>query len=251
VAQRVLIIDDEEHLRGMMRLTLETAGYEVGEAADGDAGLKQFGDGSKWDAVLLDQKMPGLDGLETLRRIRGRDREARVVMVTAFASVELAVDAMKIGASDFVRKPMTPETLRNALTAALEKPRAGRPASVSEDEDGATPLVTTLTLNGFRFWPADGEQARPANPYERRYTVRDQSGRETEVVVEIDEEAVGYVERMIRRRLPPESSFWTSQAERFLGDFLWNESRLPPNARLTLKGIDRDDLPAAERWKDD
>ena len=127
MAQRILIIDDEDHIRQVMRLTLEAAGYEAGEAADGPRGLEAFGDGSTWDAVLLDQKMPGMDGLETLRHIKDRQAGARVIMVTAFASIELAVDAMKLGATDFVRKPMTPEILRNAVTAALAKPLAPSP----------------------------------------------------------------------------------------------------------------------------
>jgi DNA-binding NtrC family response regulator len=121
MSTRILIIDDEAHIRRMMRLTLETAGYEVGEAGDGLQGLETFGDGTTWDAVLLDQRMPGMDGLETLRRLKERDPEARIIMVTAFASIELAVEAMKLGATDFVRKPMTPEILRNTVAAALDK----------------------------------------------------------------------------------------------------------------------------------
>src|SRR4051812_35989442 len=116
---RILVVDDEEHLRRVMRLTLETSGYEVTEAADGESALRGFGDGATVDAVLLDQKMPGIDGLETLKRLKLRRPDARVIVVTAYASVELAVDAMKLGATDFVRKPMTPETLRHAVAAAL------------------------------------------------------------------------------------------------------------------------------------
>jgi len=66
----MLISDDEAHVRRMMRLTLETAGYEVGEAGDGPQGLAAFGDGTTWDVVLLDQKMPGMDGIEVLRRMQ-------------------------------------------------------------------------------------------------------------------------------------------------------------------------------------
>ncbi len=118
---RVLVVDDEEHLRRVMRLTLEADGYEVAEAPDGEEALRLFGDGSSVDATLLDQKMPGLDGLETLRRMKQRRADACVIMVTAYATIELAVDAMKLGATDFVRKPMTPETLRHAVAAALSK----------------------------------------------------------------------------------------------------------------------------------
>jgi DNA-binding response OmpR family regulator len=82
---RILIVDDEAHIRQMMRLTLEAAGYETDEAATGEEGLALFGDEGGFAAVLLDQKMPGLDGLETLREIKKRGPEACVVMVTAFA----------------------------------------------------------------------------------------------------------------------------------------------------------------------
>ena len=68
---KLLIIDDEPHIRQMMRLTLEAAGYQVDEAADGQAGLDALRDGGEYDAVVLDQKMPGLDGLETLRAHQG------------------------------------------------------------------------------------------------------------------------------------------------------------------------------------
>src|SRR3982750_4639609 len=105
MSKRILVIDDEENIRRVTRLTLQAAGYEVGEAGDGERGLEAFGDGSGWDAVLLDQRMPGMDGLETLEQIKERDSAARVIMVTAYASIELAADAMKAGALDFVRKP--------------------------------------------------------------------------------------------------------------------------------------------------
>src|SRR4029453_17539688 len=125
---RILVVDDEEHLRRMMRLTLEAAGYEVEDAADGVAGLALFGDGTRFDASLLDQRMPGMDGLEVLRRMKLQRSDAVVIMVTAYATIELAVDAMKLGATDFVRKPMTPKTLQHAVAAALAKrERAGAP----------------------------------------------------------------------------------------------------------------------------
>src|SRR5438093_109820 len=119
---KLLIINDEAHIRLMMRLTLEAAGYQVDEAATGEEGLARFGDGSGYAAVLLDQKLPGVDGLQTLVRLKDVKREVCVIMVTAFASIELAVDAMKLGA-DFLRKPMTPETLRGAVAAAFDSGR--------------------------------------------------------------------------------------------------------------------------------
>lgn len=249
MSKRILIIDDEENIRRMTRLTLEAAGYEVGEASDGVQGLEVFGDGSNWNAVLLDQRMPGMDGLETLRQIKDRNRAARVIMATAYASIELAVDAMKLGATDFVRKPMTPEILRNALGAALSKQpqlsTAAAAASAVTQEVSAEPLIQAITMNGFTIVESEGAWNAPD---ERRYTVKSPSGKNYEVLVQIDDEAVGYVERMIGRRLPPENSFWTLQAQRMLSDYLWNEGKVPPTGRLIVRNLDQDELPVAARW---
>jgi CheY-like chemotaxis protein len=246
--KRILIIDDEEHIRRMMRLTLEVAGYGVGEAPDGLEGLKLYGDGSAWDGVVLDQRMPGMDGLEALRRIKESNPRARVVMATAYASIELAVDAMKLGASDFVRKPMTPETLRNAVAAALTKEKQAS-AAVEQLEAPSPPIIETITMNGFSILDMDKEGWQL--PDQRRFAVVSPSGTRHEVLVQIGAEAVGYVERLTRRRLGPESSFWTEQARRLLSDYLWNEGDVPLTKKLILKQISRDELPIAERWEEE
>lgn len=252
---RILVIDDEDHIRRVMRMTLEAAGYEVGEAADGPRGLEAFGDGSAWDAVLLDQRMPGMDGLETLRHLKARKADARVIMITAYASIELAVDAMKLGALDFVRKPMTPEIVRNAVTAVLAKPAAAAPAPLPPLEtapERAYALIARLTLNGFRLWRApDLGGTRPPDLSRRRFVVQHPDGQEQEVIVEIVPEVIGFVERATGRRLPLENSFWTWEAEHVLNDFLWNEGKVPLGGRLTIATVDRDDLQVATRWEGD
>jgi CheY-like chemotaxis protein len=252
MSQSVLIIDDEEHIRQMMRLALETSGYEIGEAKDGSEGLNLFGDGSAWSAVVLDQRMPGMDGLETLQKLRGANPSARIIMATAYASIELAVDAMKLGATDFVRKPLTPEALRNAVAAALAKkiaaPAAAEASAAAMPEATSLGTVKTITLNGFSILDEGDEKSKVPN--ERRFVVVGPEGNREEVLVLIDDEPVGYVERMIRRRLPPESSFWTEQARDLLSDYLWSESQTPPNGRLTVKDFNPDKLPIAERWEE-
>ena len=252
MSKHILIIDDEEHIRQMMRLTLEAGGYAVGEARDGQEGLKVYGDGSGWDGVVLDQRMPGMDGLETLRRLKDGNPSARIVMATAYASIELAVDAMKLGASDFVRKPMTPETLRNAVAAALAKEIKKAPASVEptppKQAPASPPIIETITMNGFSIVDSDQELQVPDH---RRFLVVGPEGNPQDLLVQIDEEPVGYVERMTRRRLPPESSFWTEQARDLLSDYLWSEGKIPLGGKLTLKDFDPDKLPIAERWSED
>jgi CheY-like chemotaxis protein len=251
MARRILIIDDEENARLVTRRTLEAAGYEVGEAADGERGLEAFGDGTGWGVVLLDERMPGMDGLETLRHIRARRSAARVIVSTAYASIELAVEAMKLGAYDFVRKPLTPELLRNAVAAALSRPPdasgRGRVDSVARETALAPHFhnIQTVTMNGFTIIESEGG---PRVSGERRFTVRSPGGDEHEVSVSIEDEAVGYVERMTRRRLPAVSSFWTIQAQHALSEYLWREGRVPPTRRLSVEDVDRDELPVAARW---
>jgi DNA-binding response OmpR family regulator len=248
MARRVLIIDDEEHIRQVMRMTVEAAGYEAGEAADGHQGLQVFGDGSGWDAVLLDQRMPGMDGLETLRHIKERQPTTRVIMVTAFASIELAVDAMKLGATDFVRKPMTPEILRNALTATLGRPEPAAPVAAAAP---ARPVVSRLTLNGFRLWLApDRPGAPPRREFRRSFVVQHPDGREQEVQVEFDPEAAAHVQGAAHRDLPVESPFWAALAERLLNSVLWTEGRAPAGGTLTIGAshLNAESVQLAAQW---
>jgi DNA-binding response OmpR family regulator len=249
MSQHVLIIDDEENIRRMMRLTLEAAGYEVGEANNGRQGLDLYADGSGWDVVLLDQRMPGVEGLEVLRRLNQRHAAARVIMVTAYASVELAVDAMKLGATDFVRKPMTPEILRGAVAAALTKSSQRWAEPLGEAKAQVErPQIETVTLNGFEIIRAPAAEALRTQPDERVFIVRAPDGNHSQVVVKIDDEAVSYVERITRRRLAADNSFWDYAAERLVSDYLWNQGKIPPAGKLSLKEIDRDQLLTAERW---
>jgi CheY-like chemotaxis protein len=248
MSERILIIDDEEHIRRMMRLTLEAARYTVAEAGDGYAGLEVFGDGSEWDLVVLDQRMPGIDGLETLRRLKEVNPDVRVVMATAYASIELAVDAMKLGAADFVRKPMTPETLRQAVAAALARPGSAQFLSSSDSSAASSLAVETITMNGFSILDSNKEDWQIAE--QRRFTVVSPSGSRHEVVVQIDEEVVDYVERLAKRRLPFESSFWTEAARRLLANYLWTKGKVPRTRMLTLNRLERDAILAAERWRE-
>lgn len=235
--ERVLIIDDEENIRQMLRLTLETAAYEVGEAEDGMEAFAILGGDPAWNVILLDQRLPLMEGTEVLRRIKVLAPQARVVMMTAFASVELAVQAMKLGATDFLRKPLTPEMVRNSVAAALKR-FAGDADAAGHVTPGEEANIQTVTLNGFAILPGSYTAAQPN---ERRFVVRKPNGRGHEVVVEIAQEAREIAERMARGALIDEG-FWTSQAETFLSDFIWNDGDVPHSGRLVLKDIDRDAL---------
>ncbi len=118
---RILVIDDTKNIRKMVGLTLEKEGHAVQAAEDGVQGLELFGDGTAWDLTLIDQRMPELEGREVAREVRRRDPAARLVMMTAFATIELASDVLRAGATDFLRKPFSSDVLRGAVMAALAR----------------------------------------------------------------------------------------------------------------------------------
>jgi DNA-binding NtrC family response regulator len=115
--QRVLVVEDEDKLRRVLQLHLQGAGFEVDQARSGEEGLR-FAD--RADLVITDLKLPGIDGLELIGALRRQNSRTPVVMITAFGSVETAVEAMKSGASDFVTKPFSLDHLLTVVNKALE-----------------------------------------------------------------------------------------------------------------------------------
>lgn len=116
------IIDDEPVIRDVLSQLLTSEGYEVEISASGEEALEKFPSPS-FDAILLDLLMPGLDGIEVLRRIKRIDPLAPVIIITAYGSVESAISAMKIGALDYVQKPFKHDDLLLAIEKAVERKR--------------------------------------------------------------------------------------------------------------------------------
>ena len=115
---RILVIDDEAAIRDSLRMTLEYEGYEFIGAATGQEGLA-LAEREAPDLVLLDVKMPGMDGIEVLERLRNMNEALPVVVVSGHGTISTAVEATKKGAFDFIEKPFASErvlvSLRNAL----------------------------------------------------------------------------------------------------------------------------------------
>lgn len=117
---KILIIDDEESIRTMMRMTLELDGYEVLDAEDGPSGLAMFKEHAP-KIVLLDVRMPGMSGLEVLSRIKAADPDTEVLIITGHGDMDMAIECMRKEASNFLTKPVSDELLSVALKHALEK----------------------------------------------------------------------------------------------------------------------------------
>ncbi len=115
--KRILVVEDEEKLRRVIELQLLSAGFDVDKAASAEEGIRVV---DRADLVLTDLKLPGMDGLEFLALIRRQNTQAPVVMMTAFGTVETAVEAMKAGATDFLLKPFSLDHLMQVISKALE-----------------------------------------------------------------------------------------------------------------------------------
>jgi DNA-binding NtrC family response regulator len=121
--QRILIIDDEAAIRESLETLLSLEGYAVETAADGTQGLVRI-DTRSYDLVLLDLALPGQNGLEILARIRERQPQLPVIMITAYGTVDNVVDAMRGGAQNFVQKPWDNEKLLADIRASIARHRA-------------------------------------------------------------------------------------------------------------------------------
>ena len=115
---RVLVVDDNPRARQSMADVLAAAGHEVVASASAIEGLK-LADRQFFDVIITDLQMPGMDGLAFIRALAERKDEAQIVMVTAFASVTSAVEAMRYGAFDYIEKPFDVEQLEQLVARAL------------------------------------------------------------------------------------------------------------------------------------
>jgi len=122
----VLVVDDEESMRYFLTRALKRKGYEVTVAPTGGEALETLAEEPR-DLVLLDLKLPDVDGIELLGKIRELRPEAAVVMMTGFGTVERALEAMRRGAADFVTKPFRVEQVLGKLEAARAAPRTTTP----------------------------------------------------------------------------------------------------------------------------
>jgi FixJ family two-component response regulator len=120
MSSRILIVDDETNVRLNYRITLETEGYEVFEAGTSAAALQELIEGS-FALAILDLRMPGMDGLELLAKMREVGITVPATIVTAYSDVPNAVKAMKLGAIDFLQKPLRPEDLRRIVAEILKR----------------------------------------------------------------------------------------------------------------------------------
>lgn len=133
--ESILIVEDEEKIVRLLEIELEYEGYETGKAMDGIDAFDMFLS-QKWDLILLDIMLPGMSGIELLRRIRGKNSTVPIILLTAKDSIEDKVSGLDLGASDYITKPFRMEELLARIRAVLRMSQATIlvPPSPIEDE---------------------------------------------------------------------------------------------------------------------
>lgn len=131
---RILVVDDERNIRKTLSIVLEAGGYQADTASDGEEALDKIKE-LHYDIAFVDLHMPRLGGLELLRLVRGLSEETAVVILTAYGSVAYAVEAMKLGAVDFLEKPFDPKTIQLLAEEILLRQRLGSSRSGGSVED--------------------------------------------------------------------------------------------------------------------
>ena len=179
----VLVVDDEGAIRYSITKTLQRVGYHVEAAASGEEALEMMKN-QNYDVVLTDIRMPGLTGVELLRRIKEEAPDAVVILLTGYASLETAIESLRLGAHDYLVKPSSSQDIRNSVAQGVERARNLRnrrallrsirdnveqltgeqvelerpdtPATGKAAPAGSTPVVTpvtTMTIGPLTIYP--------------------------------------------------------------------------------------------------
>ncbi len=118
----VLVVDDEGAIRYSVSKTLQRVGYRVSEASSGEEALEMM-NGQTYDVVLTDIRMPGIDGVELLRRIKGLAPDSSVILMTGYASLGTAVEALRLGAHDYLIKPSSSQDIKHSVSEGVKRAR--------------------------------------------------------------------------------------------------------------------------------
>jgi CheY-like chemotaxis protein len=228
----------------MIKLALEHVGHKVETACDGKDGLEKYGTGTDFDLVLLDQRMPGMPGIEVLAAIKKRNPHARLILITAFGTIDLALEAMQTGASDFLRKPFTADTLRAAVATASDKP-CGKMDAVPVKL--ACREFYRANINGFGFeLDHEGEDERTGDFV---CTFKVSRSHESSCMVGVGLPA--YVKELVlaytdTEHVPGGVRFWQAMCEEALANYLWQNADTPNDGQLRIEDLSS----SLQRWLD-
>lgn len=155
---RILVVDDEGAIRYSITKTLQRVGYQVEAAASGEEALEQL-ENQEFDVVLTDIRMPGISGVDLLARIKEKSTDTSVILMTGYASLNSAVESLRLGAHDYLVKPSSSRDIRDSVARGLERARNMRRRrnllkmiqttveELTEDSDEELPRVGVPNMN--------------------------------------------------------------------------------------------------------
>jgi len=132
--KKILIVDDEKNIRMTLEKALKKSDYIVDMAINGEEAIKKIKN-NKYPVILLDMKLPGMNGMEVLEKINEMDYKTKVIIITGYGSIESAVKTMKLGAIDYLRKPFNPEKIRKIVTEVFQRYEIETKKDIDEIED--------------------------------------------------------------------------------------------------------------------
>jgi DNA-binding response OmpR family regulator len=153
----VLIVDDEKNIRLTLSQALEVLEVQTDTAANGEEALAKLKE-KEFGLILLDLKMPGMDGMEVLRQVSEIRPDIRIIIITAYGTVESAVEAMKLGAADFIQKPFATEEIRELVSRVIDREKLDEKKAV----DYGSSIELAKRCIGDRHFEAAVEHVRHA-----------------------------------------------------------------------------------------
>ncbi len=182
---RILIVDDEENMRHMLSVMLHKEGYEVAAVPDGQAALDTLADG-KFDAVLCDIRMPRMDGLSFLKEFRARALSPGVIMMSAYGTYDQAVEALRLGADDYISKPFRSTEILLVLEKLHGRKKkeqaAGVPGKAQSAGSDLKGFAVEDILGASPKLAAVLETVRKVAPYKTTVLIRGESGTGKEMI---------------------------------------------------------------------
>jgi CheY-like chemotaxis protein len=240
LSSKILIVDDEATILKMMELVLANAGYSVTTAQSGSEALEVYGNGANFDLLITDYKMPGMNGIELEGEILRRDPSAKVLLVSGYGGIDTALEALNKGAMDFLRKPFTPDALRDSVCSVIERDRKQSPVTAVCRE------FSRQSINGSSFELKEKEYEEQFGDLICSFEVTTQTGVQPLTVVMpafIQELIKAYIDS---EEVPCGGRFFEAICEETVSTVLKEHNGIPPSETIVMDNLTKE----VQRWID-
>ena len=240
MSSKILIVDDEATILKMMELVLANAGYTITTAESGQEALEVYGNGANFDLLITDYKMPGMNGIELEGEVLRRDPSAKVLLVSGYGGIDTALEALNKGAMDFLRKPFTPDALRDSVRSVIERDRKQSPVTAVCRE------FSRQSINGSSFELKDKEYEEQYGDLICSFEVTTHTGVQPLTVV-----MPAFIQELIKAyidsdEVPCGGRFFEAICEETVASVLKESSGVPPTDTIVIDNLTKE----VQRWID-